>query len=153
MCINAYCSDQYVWGFLCNTYCLFSMLPDRGRNTCWLRQYNCLPKPSIIRIVILDVLLRTIRIELPSLNYYSLGRWLLLWKAGYASSIGGGWHQCWPIHYVIQSPFSISITTIIINGLIHRTLCHRVNAAIRIARPICLSRRQQYVLPEQYVIA
>ena len=47
--------------------------------------------PSI-RIAILDVLLRTIRIEMPSLNYYSLGRWILLSNAGYASSIGGGWN-------------------------------------------------------------
>ena len=29
-----------------------------------------------------NVLLRTIRIELPSLNYFSLGQRLLLWKAG-----------------------------------------------------------------------
>ena len=45
-----------------------------------------------------------------------------------------GLNQCWSMHYVIQSPFSISIT--IINGLIHRTICHRVSAAIRIGRPI-----------------
>ena len=77
--------------------------------------------------------------EFPSLNYFSLGRWLLLWKAEYASSIDGGWNQCWSIHYVIQSPFSIWIT--IINGLIHRTICHRVSAAIRISRPIRLPRR------------
>ena len=52
--------------------------------TIWLSSILSIP------IVILDVLLRTIRIELPSLNYNSLGRWLLLlWKAGYASSIGG----------------------------------------------------------------
>ena len=79
------------------------------------------------------------RIELLSLNYCSLGRWLLLWKAGYASSIGGGWNQSWSMHYVIQNPFSISIT--IINGLIHRTICHRVSAAIRIGLPIRLPRR------------
>ena len=87
---------------------------------------------------------------------YSLGRWLLLWKAGSASigngrpfSIHFGWNQCWSIHYVIQSTFSISIT--IING--HRTICHGVNAAIRICWPIYLSHRQQYLLPEQYTIA
>ena len=62
-----------------------------------LRSIGLSSIPSI-RIVIWDVLLRTIRIEFPSLNYYSLGRWLLLWKAGYASSIGGGWNQCWSIH-------------------------------------------------------
>jgi len=43
------------------------------------------------RIVILDVLLWTMRIELPSLNYYSLGRWLLLWKAG----LGLNLTICW----------------------------------------------------------
>ena len=81
-------------------------------------------------------MLRTIRIELPSLNYYVLGRWLLLWKAGYVSSIGGGWNQCWSMHYVIQSPFSISIA--IINGLSHRTICLCLSAATCICRPICL---------------
>ena len=38
--------------------------------------------------------------------------------------------------FVIQGPFSISIT--IINGLIHRTICHQVSAAICIGRPVCL---------------
>ena len=37
---------------------------------------------------------------------------------------------------------------------IDRSICHRVSAAIRIARQICLScRQQQYVLTYQYVIA
>ena len=146
------------------------MLLDRGAQ-CKLTATIWLSSIPSIRIVILDVLLWTLNIELPSLNYYSLGRWLLLWKAGYASSIGGGWNQCWSIHFFIQSSFSISIS--IISGLIHRTICHRVStairivgrntfapsvaicivrtichrvsAAIRIARPICLFRRQQYV--------
>ena len=112
------------------------MLLDRGAQ-CKLTATIWLSSIPSIRIVILHVLLWTLNIELPSLNYYSLGRWLLLWKAGYASSIGGGWNQCWSIHYyVIHSPFSISIT--IINGLIHRTKCHRVSPAIRIGLPIRL---------------
>ena len=75
-------------------------------------------------------------LSLSSLKYYSLERWLLLWKVGYASNIGGGWNQCWSMHYVIQNLFSISIT--ILNGLIHRTIFHRLSAAICIGRPICL---------------
>jgi len=69
--------------------------------------------------------------------YCLLDWWLLLWKAGYASGIGGDWSQCLSMHYVIQSPFSISIT--IRNCLRRRKICHHVSAAIRNGRPIRLS--------------
>ena len=86
--VNAYYSGQYVLGSLCNTYCLLGMLLDRGVQ--WiLTVTTLLSSVSSIRIVILDVLFWTIRVELPSLNYCSLGWQLLLWKAGYASSIDG----------------------------------------------------------------
>ena len=46
--------------------------------------------------------------------------------------------------YWTSNTFALSLAI-----CITRTICHRVGAATRIARPICLSRRQQYVLPEQ----
>ena len=42
VCVNAYCSDHYVWGSLSIRYWLFSMLPNRGCNAYWLWQYDCL---------------------------------------------------------------------------------------------------------------
>ena len=87
--VNVYCSDQYFWRSLCNTYWLFSVLPNRGAQ-CALTVTIWLSSIPSIRIVMFDVLLWTIRIKSPSLKYYSSGWWLLLWKAGYASSISGG---------------------------------------------------------------
>ena len=64
------------------------MLPNHGCNAYWLRQW--LSSIPSIRIVIFDVLLWIVCIVLPSSNNYRLRLWLLLWKAVYGSSIGGG---------------------------------------------------------------
>ena len=66
----------------------FNTSPSCARQCILLRS---MPEdPCAKDVVVVDVLLWTIRIELPSSNYYSLGRWPLFWKAGCASCIGGG---------------------------------------------------------------
>ena len=59
------CPTQYILWFIASRRCARQCLLLRS---IWLSSI-----PSIC-VVILDVLLTTIRIELPSLNYYSLGR-------------------------------------------------------------------------------
>ena len=86
--VNAYCSDQYAWGPLWNTYWLSNMLPDRGCKAYWLWHYDCLQYLQYVYFMF-NVLLWTILIEPLSSNYYRLVRWHLLWRTGYASSIGG----------------------------------------------------------------
>jgi len=112
---------------------------------------NIMSSLPSIRTVIFEVLLWALLIESPSFNYYSLGRWILLWKGGYASSIGGGVSILQQIFisdrksnfaYSLCHTKPIFYSIAIINGLIlHRTTCHRVSAAIRIGWPIRLPRR------------